>query len=83
MAILVALLAHTCILKYATKTGNNFNPQLFGLGIADNIAPVIEKLFIYDRRYSTSESVVKQVALKASGNSYTTQPPIVKPVHRC
>jgi len=60
------------------KTGNNFNPQLFGLGIADNIAPVIEKLFIYDRRYSTSESVVKQVALKASGNSYTTQPPIVK-----
>lgn len=60
------------------KTGNNLNPLLFGLGIPDKASPVIEKLFLYDRRYSTYVSAGKQIAIKATGNNYVTVPGVIK-----
>lgn len=32
-----------------TKTGNGLNPLLFGLGISDNIAPLVYNVYYYDR----------------------------------
>lgn len=60
------------------KTGNNLNPLLFGMGVPDYASPIIEKLFLYDRRYSTYQSPAQQIALKAVNNNYTTLPAIIK-----
>lgn len=59
-------------------TGNNLNPLLFGFGIPDNIPPVIEGLYLYDRRYSTYQVAAKRIAIKASGSAYSAAAPVVK-----
>lgn len=61
-----------------TKTGNNLNPQLFGLGITDKQPPVFYKLFWYDRRYSTYQLPGKQIAITKKGTAYTVAGNVVK-----
>ena len=36
-----------------TETGSNYNPELFGFQIPDNIAPVITSVYLYNRQFST------------------------------
>lgn len=61
----------------STETEENLNPILFGFPIADNIPPVIQRLAIYDRRISTYEQSPKMIAVKKTGNSYTTIPAMI------
>jgi len=53
-----------------TKTDKVLNPLLMGFPIEDNIAPVILKLAVYDRRYSTYEQIPKIYALKKVNGVY-------------
>lgn len=53
-----------------TKTDKVLNPLLMGFPIEDNIAPVILKLAVYDRRYSTYEQTPKIYALKKVNGVY-------------
>jgi hypothetical protein len=46
-----------------TKSDKVLNPLLFGFPIADNIAPQILRLAIYDRRTSTYEQTPRLIAL--------------------
>lgn len=61
-----------------TETGNNYNPLLFGMPITDNIAPLVEGLYWYDRRYSAYTVSPQPVAVIKKGNVYTTTAPVVK-----
>ena len=61
-----------------TRTGNNLNPQLFGFNLTDKQAPLIYKLFWYDRRYSTYQANSKQIAIAKNGGVYTTTNKVVK-----
>lgn len=54
-----------------TRTGNNLNPLLFGMGVADNIAPVLQGLYWYDRRYSTYQAGAKRIPFTGAKGSYT------------
>lgn len=54
-----------------TRTGNNLNPLLFGMTIADNVAPVLEGLYWYDRRYSTYQVSPQRIPVTASKGSYS------------
>lgn len=53
-----------------TKTDKVLNPLLMGFPIEDNIPPVILKLAVYDRRYSTYEQTPKIYALKKINGVY-------------
>jgi len=53
-----------------TKTDKVLNPLLMGFPIEDNIPPVILKLAVYDRRYSTYEQTPKIYALKKVNGVY-------------
>ena len=53
-----------------TKTDKVLNPLLMGFPIEDNIPPVILKLAVYDRRYSTYEQTPKIYALKKVNGIY-------------
>jgi len=53
-----------------TKSDKVLNPLLMGFPIEDNIAPVILKLAVYDRRYSTYEQTPKIYALKKVNGVY-------------
>ena len=53
-----------------TKTDKVLNPLLFGLPIADNIAPDILRLAVYDRCISTYEQTPKIYALKKVNGVY-------------
>ncbi|PQA93535.1 metalloendopeptidase [Chryseobacterium shigense] len=55
-----------------TKTEECINPLLFGFSIPDSIAPVISGLYWYDRRFSTYEPGANGIAVKKTGNVYTT-----------
>ncbi|MBV8325850.1 M23 family metallopeptidase [Chryseobacterium sp.] len=55
-----------------TNTEECLNPLLFGFAIPDNVAPVISGLYWYDRRFSTYEPGANGIAVKKSGNTYTT-----------
>ncbi len=61
-----------------TRTGNNLNPQLFGFNLNDKQAPVIYKLFWYDRRYSTYQSNSKQISITKKDGAYTTEDKVVR-----
>ncbi|HEU0063514.1 MAG TPA: M23 family metallopeptidase [Flavisolibacter sp.] len=54
-----------------TKSGNNLNPLLFHLPIADNVPPTLLRLALYDRNKSTYEQMPKIFALKKAGANYT------------
>lgn len=55
-----------------TKTEECINPLLFGFAIPDNVAPIISGLYWYDRRFSTYEPGANGIAVKKTGNVYTS-----------
>ncbi|MCW3088980.1 MAG: family metallopeptidase [Ferruginibacter sp.] len=57
-----------------TKTDKVLNPLLFGFPLADNIAPEILRLAVYDRSVSTFEQTPKFYPLKKVNGVYTTIP---------
>lgn len=60
-----------------TEKDANLNPLLFGLPVADNVPPVIQRLAIYDRNRSTYEQTPKMIALKKMPTGYVTAPAII------
>ena len=61
-----------------SKTGNNLNPQLFGLNTIDNQPPVIKNLFWYDRRFSTYQMAGKSIGIAKKNSVYTAVEKLVK-----
>ena len=57
-----------------TKTDKVLNPLLFGFPIADNIAPDILRLAVYDRCTSTYEQNPRFIQLKKINGIYATVP---------
>ncbi|ASK30949.1 metalloendopeptidase [Chryseobacterium sp. T16E-39] len=55
-----------------TKTEECLNPLLFGFTIPDSIAPIISGLYWYDRRFSSYEPGANDIAVKKTGNVYTS-----------
>lgn len=55
-----------------TKTANHYNPQLMGIKIPDNIPPVINGFYWYDRRFSTYQKGANVITLRKSGSNYET-----------
>jgi hypothetical protein len=58
----------------------NVNPMLFGLPIADNVPPVIQRLAIYDLGKSIYEQTPQILPVKKKGKLFSIVPPIVPPV---
>jgi hypothetical protein len=54
-----------------TKTEKVLNPLLFGFSIADNIAPDILRLAVYDRCISTYEQSPRFIPIKKVNGEYT------------
>jgi hypothetical protein len=52
----------------------NVNPMLFGFPLADNTAPRILRLAVYDRTKSIYEQSPRLIPVKANGNNYSTTP---------
>ena len=57
-----------------TKTDKVMNPLLFGFPLADNIAPAILRLAVYDRGTSTYEQSPRFIPVKKINGIYTTVP---------
>ncbi|MFI5153124.1 MAG: peptidoglycan DD-metalloendopeptidase family protein [Chitinophagales bacterium] len=55
-----------------TADDTNLNPMLFGLPIADNTRPTIQRIAIYDARLSVYDQSPKIISLVKSGNGFTT-----------
>jgi murein DD-endopeptidase MepM/ murein hydrolase activator NlpD len=53
-----------------TKTDKVLNPLLFGFAIADNVAPDVLRLAIYDRCISTYEQTPKYIPIKKVNGVY-------------
>ncbi len=53
-----------------TKSDKVLNPLLFGFPLADNVAPKVTRLALYDRCKSTYEQVPRFLPLKKIGNNY-------------
>ena len=51
-----------------TKSGDNLNPELFGL-VSDNVYPDVKGLYMYDRRYSTYLAQPVNIAIKKKGKT--------------
>ncbi len=60
-----------------TANDTNLNPILFGFPVKDNIAPVIQRLAIYDRNKSTYEQSPHMIALKKTPEGYTSVTPVI------
>lgn len=60
-----------------TKTGANLNPQLFGFPAKDNIAPLVYRLFLYDRNYSTYSVDPTEISVKGGKGSYRSRDSVV------
>jgi hypothetical protein len=60
-----------------TKTDKVLNPLLFGFPVADNIAPDILRLAVYDRIISTHEQNPRFYPLKKVNGVYTTSPSLL------
>jgi murein DD-endopeptidase MepM/ murein hydrolase activator NlpD len=61
------------------RTGDdvNLNPLLFGLPLADNTAPSILRIALYNRNKSVYEQNAVMVAVKKTGSVYSTTPAII------
>lgn len=59
------------------KQGNNLNPLLFGMPVQDNVAPTINRLFVYDRNYSTYHNPPEQIDISGSEGNYSSKDSIV------
>ena len=53
-----------------TKTDKVLNPMLFGMPVPDNVPPVVLRLAVYDRNFSTYEQTPKLYALKKVNGIY-------------
>jgi hypothetical protein len=53
-----------------TKTGNNINPLFLGFPIKDNQVPLIYRLFLYDRNYSTYSLEPAEVRISGKNGRY-------------
>ncbi|CAN5317253.1 M23 family metallopeptidase [soil metagenome] len=60
-----------------TKTDKVINPLLFGFPIQDNVPPVIARLAVYDRCYSTYDQTPRIISVKKSEGVYTTVPGVI------
>ena len=60
-----------------TKTDKVLNPLLFGFPVADNIAPDILQLAVYDRTISTHEQHPRFYPLKKVNGVFTTSPSLL------
>ncbi len=60
-----------------TKTDKCINPLLFNFSIADNTAPDIYRLAVYDRTVSTYEQTPKIYTLKKVNGIYVTTPALI------
>ncbi len=61
-----------------TQDDVNVNPMLFGFPLADNTAPRILRLAVYDRTRSLYEQSPRLIPVKASGSNYSTTPGLLK-----
>ena len=61
-----------------TKTDKVLNPLLFGFDVADNIAPDILRLAVYDRTKSTYEQTPTFIPIKKVNGIYTTVPATIE-----
>lgn len=61
-----------------TQTGDNINPELFGLPITDDIAPLLSTLYLYDRRSSIYLAEPVSFSIKKNQTSYNTTAPVIK-----
>jgi len=59
-------------------TGVNINPQLEGLSVEDNTAPVINGLYWYDRRYSTYMTKARKIAITGGDGHYHAVQPVIR-----
>lgn len=60
-----------------TKTGSNLNPWLFDMGLTDNIPPSLYRLYYYDRRYSTYETVPMPIGINGGRGRYYANSEVV------
>ncbi|WP_018613128.1 M23 family metallopeptidase [Segetibacter koreensis] len=60
-----------------TKTGNNLNPWIFGMGLTDKMPPTIYKLYYYDRRYSTYQVKPLPIPIVGDRAKYTSKQSVV------
>lgn len=60
-----------------TKTDKVLNPLLFGFPIADNIAPSVLRLAVYDRTKSTYEQSPRFYPIKKVNGIYKTVAPVI------
>lgn len=61
-----------------SRTGFNLNPLLFGLGVPDNIAPYLQGLYWYDRRYSTYQASPQRIPITKLASGYRTTDEVVR-----
>jgi hypothetical protein len=57
--------------------GVNINPQLEGLTVADDQAPVINGLYWYDRRYSTYMTKAQKIDIIVRDEKYATKKKVI------
>ena len=60
-----------------TYSEENVNPLLFGFEITDNIAPVINQLYLYDRSASSYETRPRLVPIRKTGANYAATSNVV------
>ncbi len=60
-----------------TKTDKVLNPMLFGFPVADNIAPDVLRLAVYDRNVSTFEQSPRLYPLRKVNGKYITTPAVL------
>jgi hypothetical protein len=57
----------------------NVNPMLFGFPVGDNTAPLISRFAVYDRAdLGIHETAAKTIAVKKTGNIFTTSPALIR-----
>ncbi|RXK80783.1 peptidoglycan DD-metalloendopeptidase family protein [Filimonas effusa] len=61
-----------------SRTGYNLNPLLFDLGVPDNIAPYLQGLYWYDRRYSTYQASPRRIPVTRLASGYRTTDSLVR-----
>jgi len=60
------------------STGSNLNPQLQGLRADDDLPPVINGLYWYDRRYSTYTTKAQKIPIAGRDGKYHTVRDIIR-----
>lgn len=60
-----------------TETGQHLNPQHAGIGVEDDLPPVVQGLYWYNRQQSTYETSCKSIPLAGKEGTYTSKSGIV------